>query len=96
MEQMRDNPNFMDQMNEWQRVRNEKGEDPMDWGEFRQHLLRIGAPDPGSLRPDEFSAYMDRMGNAKMERAMDGAPADAGATGGAQSGEAPPKPESQS
>jgi hypothetical protein len=61
-ELMRNNPNFADQMNEWQRVRSERGEDPLDWGEFRQHLLRIGAPDPGFLRPDEFSAYIDQMG----------------------------------
>jgi hypothetical protein len=60
-ELMRNNPNFADQMNEWQRVRSERGEDPLDWGEFRQHLLRIGAPDPGFLRPDEFSAYIDQM-----------------------------------
>lgn len=87
MEQMRDNPNFMDQMNEWQRARNEKGEDPMDWGAFRDHLTRIGAPDPGGIRPDEFSAYMDSMGGAAA-----GATATADETSGAESAESPPNP----
>ena len=95
-ELMRDNPNFMEQMNEWQRVRSEKGEDPMDWGAFRDHVMRIGAPDPGSLRPDEFSAYFDRMGDAKMERAMGGAAgatAAGEATGDTQSAASLPKPD---
>ncbi len=35
--------------------------------------MRIGAPDPGFLRPDEFSAFTDRTGADKMERAMDDA-----------------------
>lgn len=91
-ELMRNNPNFMDQMNEWQQKRSERGEDPLDWGAFRDHLIRIGAPDPGSLRPDEFSAYIDRMGTDKMDRAMGG-----GAAGGAMaSTESLPKPDSGS
>ncbi len=67
---MRNNPNFTDQMDEWQQKRSEKGEDPQDWGAFRDHLLRIGAPNPGSLRPDEFSAFADRTGADKIERAL--------------------------
>jgi hypothetical protein len=73
-ELMRNNTNFAAQMEEWQRVRAERGQDPLDWGEFRQHLIRIGAPDPGSLRPDEFSAYIEQMGGGGSGQA-DGPPA---------------------
>ncbi len=57
--QMQDNPNFMDQLNEWQRVRSEKGEDPTDWNAFRDHIMAIGAPDPGFVPVNEFTAYSD-------------------------------------
>lgn len=83
---MRDNANFADQMEEWQRVRGEKGEDPQDWGAFRDHLLRIGAPDPGFLRPDEFSAAMDRTGAETT-----GGAAGEGATGAREGAEARPE-----
>lgn len=55
--QMHDNPNFMDQMNEWQQKRSENGEDPNDWNAFRDHLMAIGAPDPGFVPTNEFTAY---------------------------------------
>ena len=56
-QQMRDNPNFMDQLNEWQSVRSERGEDPMEWNAFRDHLMAIGAPDPGFVPTNEFNAF---------------------------------------
>lgn len=86
---LRNNANFADQLEEWQRVRSEKGEDPQDWGEFREHLLRIGAPDPGFLRPDEFSAFADRTGADKMDRAL-GYAAGEGAMGATQEAKGPP------
>lgn len=49
------NPNIRNQMEEWQRLRAGNGEDPMDWGAFRQHAQGIGAPDPGQEAPAEFT-----------------------------------------
>ncbi len=64
--QQQENPNFSDQLNEWQQVRGERGEDPMDWGAFREHLMAIGAPDPGFVPTNEFQEYVNRTGGDKM------------------------------
>ena len=48
------NPNFYSQMKTWQNERAMRGENPEDWAAFREHLWRLGAPDPGPYPPPEF------------------------------------------
>jgi hypothetical protein len=42
-----DNPNIRQQYDEWRQGRADAGEDPTDYQAFRQHLMALGAPDPG-------------------------------------------------
>ena len=49
-----ENPNIRDQYDEWRGQRSQNGEDPTDYQAFRQHLVDIGAPDPGELEIDDF------------------------------------------
>jgi len=49
------NPQIRQTLQEWQSARQSNGEDPNDWEAFRQHCQAIGAPDPGSEAPQEFS-----------------------------------------
>jgi len=49
-----DNPNIQAQLDEWRNARSANGEDPADWQAFRDHLLAIGAPDPGGP-PDDWA-----------------------------------------
>lgn len=49
-----DNPNIQTQLNEWRSARAANGEDPADWSAFRDHLMAIGAPDPGD-QPDDWA-----------------------------------------
>jgi hypothetical protein len=51
-----DNPSITQQLEEWRRQRAANGEDPNDYAAFRQHLLAIGAPDPGEEAPEDFQA----------------------------------------
>jgi hypothetical protein len=55
------NPNIRGQIEEWQKLRSSRGENPTDWEAFRQHATKIGAPDPGTDAPQEF---MQAVGNA--------------------------------
>jgi hypothetical protein len=48
------NPDIRDQIEEWQSDRASNGQNPTDWEAFRQHLMAIGAPDPGPEAPREF------------------------------------------
>lgn len=41
------NPNIREQYDTWRREREQKGESPSDYQAFRQHVMAIGAPDPG-------------------------------------------------
>jgi LysM repeat protein len=50
------NPNIRGQLTDWQEFRRQDGNDPLDWEEFRQHEIRIYAPDPGPLPPADFGA----------------------------------------
>ena len=54
------NPNIREQYDEWRDMRTQNGEDPNDWDSFRQHVMALGAPDPGD-RPgiDEGLAAAD-------------------------------------
>ncbi|HEY7062460.1 MAG TPA: hypothetical protein VII06_13355 [Chloroflexota bacterium] len=49
-----DNPNIRSQYDDWRNARSANGEDPVDWGAFRQHEQALGAPDPGERPPDDF------------------------------------------
>ena len=48
------NPNIRQQYDEWREQRAQNGEDPTDYQSFRQHLLELGAPDPGEQEIDDF------------------------------------------
>ena len=58
-----ENPGILDQYLEWRDARVANGEDPVDWGAFREHLLAIGAPDPGTRPPDDFVGDDFKMAN---------------------------------
>ena len=49
-----ENPNIRQQYDEWRQARVERGEDPTDYQAFRQHLMNLGAPDPGESEIDDF------------------------------------------
>jgi hypothetical protein len=49
-----DNPNIRQQYDEWRAQREQNGEDSTDYQAFRQHLMALGAPDPGENEIDDF------------------------------------------
>ena len=49
-----DNPNIRQQYDEWRDLRTQRGEDPTDYEAFRQHVLALGAPDPGEREIEDF------------------------------------------
>jgi hypothetical protein len=51
------NPNIKEQYETWRDLQAKNGEDPTQWQAFRQHVLAIGAPDPGEQAPDDFAGY---------------------------------------
>ena len=52
-----ENPNFGEHLRDWQIARTQNNEDSYAWSEFREHELRLGAPDPGDEEPEEFRHY---------------------------------------
>lgn len=48
------NPNIRQQYDEWREARAGGGLDSTDWDAFREHVMGIGAPDPGGRPPDDF------------------------------------------
>jgi hypothetical protein len=48
------NPNIRQQYDEWRDQRTQKQEDPTDYQAFRQHVMAIGAPDPGEQEIADF------------------------------------------
>jgi hypothetical protein len=48
------NPNIREQYRTWRSERTDKGEDQYDYQAFREHVMAIGAPDPGEQEFDEF------------------------------------------
>lgn len=48
------NPNIQQQMEEWQQQRLQNKELSRNWEDFRQHVIALGAPDPGTEAPQEF------------------------------------------
>ena len=51
------NPNFPHQYQEWRQARAQNGEDPNDYAAFRNHLLFLGAPDPGEEPPVDWAGF---------------------------------------
>ncbi len=49
-----ENANITQQHREWQEQRRSQGEDVNDWSAFREHLMAIGAPDPGESETGDF------------------------------------------
>jgi hypothetical protein len=49
-----DNPNIRAQYDEWREARAASGEDSTDWDSFRDHVMALGAPDPGMVPTDDF------------------------------------------
>ena len=54
-----DNPNIRQQYDTWRDLRAHNGEDPTDYQAFRQHLLALGAPDPGEEEIADFAGPSD-------------------------------------
>jgi hypothetical protein len=48
------NRNIRSEYDIWRGLREQNGEDPTDWDAFREHLIRIGHPDPGNRPPDDW------------------------------------------
>jgi hypothetical protein len=49
-----ENPNIRQQYDDWRGLRSQTGEDPTDYQAFGQHVLSMGAPDPGEREIDDF------------------------------------------
>ena len=49
-----DNPEIRGQYDAWREARAQNGEDPTDYQAFREHVLSLGAPDPGEAEIDDF------------------------------------------
>ena len=63
-----DNPNIRQQYDDWRAARAQDGEDSTDYQAFRQHVINVGAPDPGEQEIDDFvgedfkAAHPERYG----------------------------------
>ena len=49
-----ENPTIREQYDTWRQLRSERGEDPTDYQAFREHVMAIGAPDPGMEEVADF------------------------------------------
>jgi hypothetical protein len=49
-----ENPNIRQQYEDWRDLRARSGQDPADYQAFREHLLALGAPDPGEQEITDF------------------------------------------
>ena len=64
------NPNLRQQYDDWRQLRSQNGEDPTDYQASRQHVINLGAPDPGEQEIDDFvgqdfkAAHPERYGSA--------------------------------
>lgn len=82
------NPNIRGQYDEWRNLRSQRGEDPLDWGAFRGHVMAIGAPDPGAQPPDDFVGEDYKAANPEWTRRWYGTTV--GAAASAPASAAPP------
>jgi len=62
-----ENPNIREQYDEWREQAAANGEDSTDWDAFRDHVMAIGAPDPGMAPPDDFVGEEWRAENPDWE-----------------------------
>jgi hypothetical protein len=51
---MQTDPQIRSEYDIWREARANNGEDAADWDAFREHLIRIGHPDPGNRPPDDW------------------------------------------
>jgi hypothetical protein len=83
-EMQQSNANIRSEYDIWRSLREQKGEDPVDWDAFRAHLVAIGHPDPGDIPPDDWvgddykaahpdwwANYQSRQGGGDMSSATD-------------------------
>ena len=47
-------PNLRFEYDVWRPLREQNGEDPIDWDAFRTHVTAIGHSDPGPVPPDDW------------------------------------------
>ena len=47
-------PDIRTEYDVWRPLREQNGEDPIDWDAFRTHLIGIGHNDPGNIPPDDW------------------------------------------
>jgi len=60
------NPNIQQQFDEWRQQRGQNGEDGADWKAFREHVMAIGAPDPGEDAPEDFEGASQTATSASV------------------------------
>jgi hypothetical protein len=68
-----ENANIRQQYDEWRDQRSAASEDPTDWGAFREHVMAIGAPDPGGRPPDDFVGEDFKQANPEWTQRWYGA-----------------------
>jgi hypothetical protein len=73
-----ENPNIRQQYDEWRELRSQNGEDPTDYQAFRQHVINLGAPDPGEQEIDDLSARTSRLPPERYGQRLDGPEPDDG------------------
>lgn len=49
-----ENPNLLQQYDDWRELRSQNGEDPTYYQASRQHVINLGAPDRGEQEIDDF------------------------------------------
>lgn len=54
VEMQHSDPDIRAEYDLWRGLREERGENPVDWDAFRAHLIAIGHNDPGDVPPDDW------------------------------------------
>lgn len=58
-------PDIRSEYDIWRPLREQNGEDPVDWDAFRAHLIAIGHSDPGDMPPDDWVGDDYKAANAE-------------------------------
>ena len=53
-------PNLRLEYDVWRPLREQNGEDPVDWDAFRTHVTAIGHPDPGPVASSAMETGLQR------------------------------------
>lgn len=61
---LQSDPNLRLEYDVWRPLREQNGEDPVDWDAFRTHVTAIGHPDPGPVPPDDWVGEDYKAANA--------------------------------